>query len=98
MICASLLSEGTTGDILLDHVTSADTLSIISDTGDVEFRESDAADIFVRTVTGDVLGSLLTEKVFITETGTGKVEVPESIAGGRCEIGTDTGNIRIEVR
>ncbi len=98
MTCANLTSEGTTGDIILNNVIAADTFSIIRDTGDVEFNESDAAAIFVQTDTGDVTGSLLTAKVFITETDTGKVEVPKSITGGRCEISTDTGDIQIEVR
>lgn len=96
--CRNLTSEGTTGDITLNSVIAADTFSIIRDTGDVEFRASDAAAIFVQTGTGDVTASLLTEKVFITETDTGKVEVPKSITGGRCEISTSTGDIRIEVR
>lgn len=98
MICRNLTSEGTTGDITLNNVIAADTFSIIRDTGNVEFSASDAATIFVQTGTGDVTGSLLTEKVFITETDTGKVEVPKSITGGRCEISTSTGDIRIEVR
>lgn len=98
MTCRNLTSEGTTGDITLNNVIAADTFSIIRDTGDVEFRASDAATIFVQTDTGSVTGSLLTEKVFITETDTGKVEVPKSIIGGRCEISTSTGDIRIQVR
>ncbi len=98
MSCRNLTSEGTTGDITLNNVIASDTFSIMRDTGDVEFRASDAAAVFVQTSTGDVTGSLLTEKVFITETDTGKVEVPKSIIGGRCEISTSTGDIRIKVR
>ena len=96
--CKTLTSEGSTGEITLDHVVAADTVSITRSTGDVEFRESDAAVILVQTDAGDVTGSLLTEKVFLTETDTGDVEVPKSISGGRCEIRTDTGDIEIEVR
>ncbi|MBQ9321120.1 MAG: DUF4097 family beta strand repeat protein [Eubacterium sp.] len=98
MTCRNLTSEGTTGDITLNNVIAADMFTIIRDTGDVEFNASDAVTVFVQTDTGDVTGSLLTAKVFITETDTGKVEVPKSITGGRCEIRTDTGDIRIEVR
>ncbi len=98
LACRNLASEGTTGDLVLDRVVAADSFTIKRDTGDVEFHESDASTIFVQTDTGDVTGSLLTEKVFLTETDTGKVEVPKSITGGRCEISTDTGNIKIEVR
>lgn len=98
IICQNLTSEGTTGDLTLDHVVVDDAISITRSTGDVKFSESDAASIFVQTDTGDVTGTLLTEKVFLTKTDTGKVEVPKSVTGGRCEISTDTGDIRIEVR
>ena len=80
----------------LDNVVAADTINIERDTGDVEFRAGDAGAIFVKTSTGDVTGTLRSEKVFLTETQTGKVEVPKSINGGRCEIRTDTGDIKIE--
>ena len=95
--CGRLVSEGTTGDIALNNVVAADTLNIARDTGDVEFAACDAESLTVKTSTGDVTGSLLTEKVFLTESHTGRVEVPKSITGGRCEISTDTGNIKIEI-
>ena len=98
LTCGSFASEGGTGDITLDHVTAIDTLSITRDTGDVEFTACDADAVSVRTTTGDVTGSLLSEKVFLTETHTGKVEVPKTVTGGTCEIRTDTGDIRIEIR
>ncbi len=98
LTCGTLTSEGTTGDITLDHVDAAEAISITRGTGDVEFNASDAASIYVKTDTGDVTGSLRSEKVFITETHTGKVRVPTGIRGGRCEISTHTGDIIIEVR
>ena len=61
------------------------------------FDSSDAAEIFVKTSTGDVSGSLLTEKVFITDTSTGKVSVPKTTTGGKCELITSTGDIKIEI-
>ena len=32
-----------------------------------------------------------------TDTKTGSVDVPQTAAGGRCEIRTDTGDIKIEI-
>ena len=95
--CRNLTSEGTTGDITMDNVVAADTIDVSRDTGDVEFSAGDAETILVKTSTGDVTGTLRSEKVFLTETETGRVEVPKSISGGRCEIYTDTGDIKIEV-
>lgn len=95
--CQNLLSTGSTSDISLKNVIATGKFSIERSTGDVVFERSDAAEIFVKTDTGDVTGSLLTEKVFITETATGDVNVPKTITGGKCEINTSTGNIKIEI-
>lgn len=95
--CDSVISGGSTGDIFLNRVIAAEKISIHRSTGDVKFESCDAVEIFVKTDTGDVTGSLLSNKVFITETDTGSVSVPNSVTGGRCEITTDTGDIKIKV-
>ena len=97
VICKSLLSSGRTGDISLKNVTVSEKLSIERSTGGVSFESLDADEIFVKTDTGDVTGTLRSEKVFITKTDTGRVSVPDSVTGGRCEISTDTGNIKISI-
>ena len=95
--CRNLISSGSTGDISLDNVIAAEKFSIERSTGDVKFNSSDAAEIYVKTSTGDVTGALLTEKIFITETSTGSVNVPKTRTGGNCEIVTSTGDIKIEI-
>ena len=96
--CASLLSDGNTGSITLKNVIAEDKLSVTRSTGNVKFEECDGGEILVETDTGYVSGTLLTEKVFITKTDTGKINVPDSISGGRCEVTTDTGNINISIK
>lgn len=95
--CKSVVSSGSTGDISLDNVIAAENFSIERSTGDIKFDSSDAAEIFVETSTGYVTGTLLTDKVFITQTDTGRVDVPKTATGGRCEINTDTGDIKINI-
>lgn len=95
--CQSVISDGTTGDISLDRVIASGKLSIKRSTGDVKLEGSDAAEIFIETDTGDVTGTLLSDKVFIVQTDTGSVDVPKTVTGGRCEIRTDTGDIRIKL-
>ncbi len=95
--CKNLTSSGNTGDISLKNVIAAETFSIERSTGDIKLDGCDAAEIFIETDTGDINGTLLSEKVFITETDTGSIKVPNSVTGGRCEITTDTGNIKIDV-
>ena len=95
--CQSFVSEGNTGDMTLSRVAVGEKLSVTRSTGDVKFDSCDAGQIFVQTDTGDVTGSLLTDKVFFAQTDTGRVDVPKTAAGGRCEITTDTGDIKITV-
>lgn len=96
--CKNLTSGGDTGDISLENVIATEKFSIKRSTGDIRFEDSDANEIFVTTDTGSVTGTLLSEKIFIANTDTGNVNVPKTTSGGRCEITTDTGNIKIKVR
>lgn len=92
-----LYSTGSTGDVIMSNVIAAELLSIERSTGDVRFEGCDAGEILIKTSTGDIVGDLLSEKVFFAQTDTGKIEVPETITGGRCEINTSTGNIKVEI-
>ena len=93
--CRDLSADSDTGKMTLTNVTASGSFRIENGTGDVEFDNSDAEEIYVKTSTGDVTGTFASEKVFITETGTGKTDVPKTVSGGRCEITTGTGDIRI---
>lgn len=96
--CLGVLSSGSTGDIILKNVIAAEIFDIERSTGDVILEGSDAAEIYVKTSTGSVTGTLLSEKVFITDTSTGSVSVPKTVTGGKCEIKTSTGNIQIDIK
>ena len=96
--CKDLTSNGTTSDITLIGVVAESRFNIKTDTGDVSFDGCDASEIFVNTDTGYVKGSLLSDKIFFATTDTGKVEVPHSTTGGKCEITTDTGDIKIYIQ
>lgn len=98
IICKSLLSSGSTGDICLENVIAQERFSIERSTGDVKFKGCDAAEILVETSTGDVSGTLLSEKIFIAEASTGKIDVPKTANGGRCQITTSTGDIKISIK
>ena len=93
--CKNFTSTGNTGDITVKNVIVAEKMSIERSTGDVRFDGCDAAEIDVITDTGDVTGTLCSEKMFIPKSDTGDIQVPESRTGGLCKITTDTGDIRI---
>lgn len=95
--CDNLTSKGTTSDLEMENVLVTNKLSIERDTGDVEFDRCDANEIYIKTSTGDVEGSLLSEKIFIVDTDTGTRDYPQSTTGGKCEIKTSTGDIKIRI-
>ncbi len=95
--CDNLSSSGSTGDIILKDVICKEKMTISRSTGDVKLLSSDSSELFIKTDTGDVAGSLLTNKVFITQSDTGEIDVPETLTGGKCKITTDTGDITISI-
>ena len=95
--CKNLFSDGDTGSITLTNVLASEKFDIERDTGYVKLNSCDAAELYIETDTGDVTGTLLSEKVFIVETDTGRIDVPRTITGGRCEIETNTGDVRIRI-
>ena len=95
--CKEFVSEGSTGRLTLKNVVATDSFDIERSTGDVSFDNCDAEKITVKTSTGDVWGTLRSEKVFNAKTTTGKVSVPNSVSGGKCEIITTTGDIEISI-
>ena len=86
-----------TGDQTFSDIVLIGEIRIEADTGDVSFTACDAAQIYVNTDTGDVAGTFLSEKIFIVRTDTGDLDVPNSVSGGRCEITTDTGDVKISI-
>lgn len=94
----SLASNGNTGDISLISVVVQNKMSIDSDTGDVIFDRCDAGEIIVNTDSGDVIGTFLTEKIIFATTDTGRIDIPKYTIGGKCDITTDTGDIKIEIQ
>ena len=95
--CKSFESIGNTGNIFLTNLIATEKITIERSTGGVKFDGCDAGEIFVKTSTGSVTGSLLSEKDFDPKTNTGDVEVPRGSTGGTCKIITDTGDIKITV-
>ena len=95
--CSSLVSRGTTGDITLENVVAAENFDVERSTGDVKFINCDASEIKVVTRTGDVTGTLRSEKIFHAKTTTGRSSVPNTVAGGVCDIETTTGDISIAI-
>ncbi len=93
----SLNIETNTGDILIEDFVVKGKVNIKSNTGDVKLLKSDAGSFEIETNTGDVSGTLLSDKIFYTETDTGKINLPNEFSGGECRIKTDTGDISFKI-
>ena len=98
LACGNLSTDGSTGDVTLKDTVASGAFRIERSTGDVKFDNADAGEINVKTSTGDVTGTLRSEKIFFAESDTGKISVPKSVTGGKCEITTETGDIEIEIK
>ena len=97
--CTSLTSEGSTGDFVMEDLIATGTIDIERTTGDVSFRACDASEIFIQCNTGDIEGTLLTGKIFHTDTSTGDICIPASLQnGGVCHLKTTTGDIMISLK
>ncbi|MBQ7322042.1 MAG: DUF4097 family beta strand repeat protein [Clostridia bacterium] len=95
--CGTVNGKASTGDIDCSDLLATGALRMETSTGDVTLNASDAATLNIKTDTGDVEGTLLSDKIFYTETDTGNVKVPQSPAGGICEVVTDTGSITFKI-
>lgn len=95
--CDKLNVTTSTGDIRLTDLRAAGLLTAEASTGDITLLRADAASLTMTTDTGDVTGSLLSEKIVFAQSDTGRVSVPKTTVGGRCEITTNTGDITITI-
>lgn len=96
--CKSLTSSGSTGSAFLKSVIADKKISVERSTGSISFDASDAAELWVKTTTGSVKGTLLTNKVFFANSSTGNIDVPRTTDGGKSEITTSTGDIKITIK
>lgn len=95
MDCKNITIKSSTGDVNLTDVVALEKFSVTVSTGDVLFERCDGQEIFIKTSTGDIKGSLLSTKSFIVEGD--KIELPETVTGGKCELRTNTGKIKITI-
>ena len=97
LTCANLTSHGDTGDLTLSNVVASGSFDLERSTGSIRFEKCDVGQITAKTDTGSITGSLRSSKLFMVQSDTGRVNVPQSTTGGKCVLTTDTGNIKITV-
>lgn len=96
--CKNLTAITDTGRVKLTDVIATGRFEISTETGGVTLEDSDASEMNIETSTGSVKGTILTPKIFMARSDTGKINVPETTTGGICRIRTSTGNISITIK
>ena len=90
----SISANSTSGDITFSDTVMSGEIRAESVSGNITLKGCDAATLNFKSTSGDVEGSLLTGKVYTTDTKSGDVDVPNSTTGGKCTISTVSGNIK----
>ncbi len=86
------------GRINLENAIAKMSLSVETQSGNVVLNGCDAGEISVDTYSGSVSGTLLSDKIFVTSTYSGSVNVPVSSGTEICTISTQSGNINVLVQ
>ncbi len=85
------------GDMTCTNVLAAEALHLESSSGAIRLLGCDAASLWIRTDSGDVSGWLCTEKIFLADTGSGRIHLPRTASGGVCEITTGSGDVSLTI-
>lgn len=93
--CQDLTVKASTGTVRLTNAIADNKMDIKTTTGDVIFKDSDAASLKIETDTGDVKGNFLSPKIVYFDSDTGHGNYPKETSGGICDIKTDTGNANL---
>ncbi len=88
-----LRAESTSGSILFTDVTAIEELTVTEVSGSITLLDIEFADAYVETVSGNVIGTLRTEKRFDVQTTSGVVLHPASDAGALLRVRTVSGNV-----
>ena len=93
--CANLSAASVSGKIDFLNLTASSNINIQSTSGDILLKESDAYELQLKTASGNISGSLLSDKIFNANSSSGDIKLPPSAQGGSCIINTSSGDINI---
>lgn len=93
----SLLLNSVSGEITVENTIAEKELFAESISGDIELDGSNSPNIKIKTTSGNVSGSLKTNKVFTVKSISGSIKVPKSEGNEECAVTTASGDIDIEI-
>lgn len=87
----------TSGGIRLADVRAEGVLKLTTGSGSISLENGDAETLEIETGSGDVRGTLCTEKIFVARSSSGRIDVPEGVSGGICRVRTGSGDISLKL-
>ena len=97
LTCESATANSTSGSVIASDLIASESIRMEAVSGSLKLTRCDADTLWLKTVSGSVTGTLCTEKVFVTHTTSGSIHVPDTVAGGTCEVNTVSGRISLDV-
>ncbi len=93
--------KATSGDVELKETVCEGNINMKTTSGEINLKDSDGKSLEISSTSGDVYGNLLTEKLFITETNSGDIDVPAiditlNKTLDKCRINTTSGDIKMK--
>ncbi|GEM_PF-2098633 len=90
--------NASSGDITVKNTIAKEKLFVKSTSGNVSLESCDSKDIVIETTSGDVNGSLRSEKNFAATTKSGDTSLPDSRSSSQtCTVSTTSGDIRFAI-
>ena len=97
LTCRNATVYSTSGSVIASDLIASDNIHMEAVSGSLKLTRCDADTLWLKTVSGNVSGTLCTEKVFVTHSTSGGIRVPDTAAGGTCEVKTVSGSISLDV-
>lgn len=95
--CVNLTVENSSGRVDCENVIAAEEIFIKNSSGGIELEKCDASNLKLKATSGSIKGTLLSEKTFLADASSGRVDVPRTTTGGVCEVTTSSGNISMSI-
>lgn len=96
--CLNADAGTVSGSLKLSGVVADEIIRTESVSGDIDLYRCDADALILSSTSGDIEGSLLTDKSFDVHTTSGDVSLPQTSADKTCDVSTVSGDITFSIR
>ncbi len=91
-------ARSSSGSIKLLNVVCDSIMNVKSSGGSINIDMCDAPQMVLNSASGNIKGTVLTDKIFNASSNSGKIDCPASVnGGGTCTVSTSSGNIKLKI-